>query len=76
MLPLGSAAMYEPAKTLLERVARAVARLPDKVSIVGHTDSMAARRTDGYDNWSLSLDRADAIRRILIAAGPGIGSRP
>jgi chemotaxis protein MotB len=61
--------MYEPTKTLLAQVASAIARLPNKISIAGHTDSIAFRRTDGYDNWSLSLDRADATRRTLIAAG-------
>jgi chemotaxis protein MotB len=69
MFPLGSAAMYEPTKALLEQVAHAIARLPNKVSIAGHTDSVAFRGTDGYDNWSLSLDRADATRRTLVAAG-------
>jgi chemotaxis protein MotB len=69
MFPLGSAAMYAPTKALLGQVARAIASLPNKVSIAGHTDSVAFRRTDGYDNWSLSLDRADATRRTLIAAG-------
>jgi chemotaxis protein MotB len=69
MFPLGSAAMYQPTKTLLQQVARAIAGLPNQVSIAGHTDSIAFRRTDGYDNWSLSLDRADATRRVLVAAG-------
>jgi chemotaxis protein MotB len=69
MFPLGSAAMYHSTKTLLQQVARAIARLPNQVSISGHTDSIAFRRTDGYDNWSLSLDRADATRRVLVAAG-------
>ena len=69
MFPLGSAAMYQATKTLLQQVARAIAGLPNQVSISGHTDSIAFRRTDGYDNWSLSLDRADATRRVLVAAG-------
>ena len=69
MFPLGSAAMYQPTRALLQQVARAIATLPNQVSISGHTDSIAFRRTDGYDNWSLSLDRADATRRVLVAAG-------
>jgi chemotaxis protein MotB len=69
MFPLGSAAMYRPTKALLRQVAAAIGRLPNKVSIAGHTDSVAFRRTDGYDNWSLSLDRADATRRVLLAGG-------
>lgn len=69
MFPLGSATMYQPTRTLLRQVATAIGRLPNQVSIAGHTDSIAFRRTDGYDNWSLSLDRADATRRVLVAAG-------
>ena len=69
MFPLGSATMYPSTEALLEQVARAIARLPNRVSISGHTDSIAYRRTDGYDNWPLSLDRADATRRVLVATG-------
>jgi flagellar motor protein MotB len=69
MFPLGSAAMYPSTKALLQQVARAIARLPNQVAISGHTDSIAFRGSDGYDNWSLSLDRADATRRVLVAAG-------
>jgi chemotaxis protein MotB len=69
MFPLGSAQMYRSTEALLGQVARAIAQLPNKVSIAGHTDALAYRRTDGYDNWSLSLDRADATRRMLVAAG-------
>ena len=69
MFPLGSADMYDPTRALLWQVASAIARLPNKVSIAGHTDSAPFRGTDGYDNWSLSLDRADATRRTLVAAG-------
>jgi chemotaxis protein MotB len=69
MFPLGSAELYEPTRALLAQVAAAIAKLPNKLSISGHTDSIAFRRANGYDNWSLSLDRADATRRTLIAAG-------
>jgi chemotaxis protein MotB len=69
MFPLGSAAMYPSTRTLLQQVARAIARLPNRVAISGHTDSIAFRGTDDYDNWSLSLDRADATRRVLLGAG-------
>jgi chemotaxis protein MotB len=69
MFPLGSAAMYPSTKALLQQVARAIARLPNPVSISGHTDGIAFRSTDDYDNWSLSLDRADATRRVLVASG-------
>ena len=69
MFPLGSARMYGRTTTLLRHVAQAISSLPNEISIAGHTDGRAYRSTDGYDNWSLSLDRADATRRTLVAAG-------
>jgi chemotaxis protein MotB len=69
MFPLGSAVMYDPTRTLLGKVAQAVEGLPNEIEIAGHTDSYGFRRRDGYDNWSLSLDRADATRKVLVAAG-------
>src|SRR5690606_4857464 len=66
---LGSAGVYPATRRLLRPVAAAIRHLPNKVSITGHTDSIAFRRNNGYDNWSLSLDRADATRRELVAAG-------
>jgi len=61
--------MYPPTKVLLQQVVTAIGRLPNKISIAGHTDSVGFRRRDDYDNWSLSLDRADATRRVLLDGG-------
>ncbi len=69
MFPLGSARMYEATEALLHQVAKAIGQLPNRITIAGHTDSIPFHRADGYDNWSLSLDRADATRRVLVDAG-------
>jgi chemotaxis protein MotB len=53
---------------LLEVVAKVVERLPNRISISGHTDSVAPSRS-GYSNWDLSADRANAARRILQKSG-------
>src|SRR5690606_30929604 len=50
MFPLGSAEMSPPTRRLLRRVAAAIRLLPNKVSIPGHTDRLAYRRTNDYDN--------------------------
>jgi chemotaxis protein MotB len=68
MFPSGSAQMYPHTAALLRLVVDAVRRLPNRISIRGHTDS---RPFAGglYDNWALSSDRANATRRAMIRAG-------
>jgi len=68
MFPLGSAQFYPEAMNLLTTVVAAMNSLSNPVWITGHTDALVFKRDD-YDNWSLSLDRADATRRFLIASG-------
>ncbi len=68
MFGLGTAKMQGRAESLIREVAKSVAAMPNKVSVRGHTDSLA------YDNgvrsnWSLSGDRAESTRRILESAG-------
>lgn len=53
---------------LLEAVSKVIDRLPNRISISGHTDSIAPARA-GYSNWDLSADRANAARRILEKSG-------
>lgn len=44
--------------------------LPNKLSLSGHTDaSVFGRGLNGYSNWELSADRANAARRELINGG-------
>jgi chemotaxis protein MotB len=69
MFPLGSSQMYAPTRQILGLVAQAVGRLPNKLSISGHTDATRFARGDVYGNWELSTDRANASRRALISGG-------
>jgi chemotaxis protein MotB len=39
------------------------------VLIEGHTDSRPITRQDGYTNWELSSDRANAARRLMQGSG-------
>ncbi|MBX2830930.1 MAG: OmpA family protein [Rhodospirillales bacterium] len=65
MFPSGSAGMAEHTKLLLEKVASVVEKMPQDISIEGHTDAVPFSRNDGYSNWELSADRALATRRTL-----------
>jgi chemotaxis protein MotB len=69
MFALGSTEMNDAARKLMGLVAQAIAKLPNKVSITGHTDSTPFQRPGTTDNWDLSTQRANASRRALIAAG-------
>lgn len=68
MFQPGSKEPNARAVRLLEAVADIVERLPNRVSISGHTDTRASADPD-YSNWELSSDRANAARRILMENG-------
>lgn len=69
MFPSGSAQMYDETTMLLSKVANIINKLPQKLSIRGHTDSVPYGQNALYDNWNLSTDRANASRQALIRAG-------
>ncbi len=69
MFPSGSASMNDRAKNLTQLIAQVVAKLPNKLSISGHTDAQPFRFGNTYGNWELSTDRANASRRALIDSG-------
>jgi chemotaxis protein MotB len=47
-------------------------KLPNKVSIEGHTDSKPYAGIRDYGNWELSTDRANAARRLMQQKGVGL----
>jgi chemotaxis protein MotB len=68
MFATGSAALNERARAVLAKVAPVLMRLPEQVSISGHTDAAPYRGAD-RTNWDLSADRANVTRRLLVEAG-------
>lgn len=66
---VASAQVRPGLESLLAVVARELAELPHYVVIEGHTDGRQFRTSSGYSNWELSVDRANAARRILVARG-------
>jgi len=73
MFPSGSSTMNDKSRALLQRVAQVVRGLPNKLSISGHTDAAPYAGQNGYSNWELSSDRANASRRVLVDAGIDAG---
>jgi chemotaxis protein MotB len=54
---------------LLHVLSQELGKLPNKISIEGHTDSKPYSGTKVYDNWDLSTDRANAARRLMQGQG-------
>ncbi len=67
--PLGSDQMFDHTRQILDLIARSISALPHQIAIDGHTDASPYVATNGYTNWELSSDRANAIRRALLTAG-------
>jgi chemotaxis protein MotB len=67
---LGSAVPSPSGKELLVSLAQEVGKLSNHVSVEGHTDSKPySGGLSGYSNWELSVDRANAARRIMQSSG-------
>ena len=68
MFASGSAVLSDRARALLLKVAPVLMKLPERLSITGHTDASPYRGND-RTNWELSAERANATRRLLAEAG-------
>jgi len=68
MFDLGSSSLKPYTTNILHELAGFINRVPNHISLTGHTDVTAYART-GYTNWELSADRANAARRALVEAG-------
>jgi chemotaxis protein MotB len=65
----GSPRPNEDCKQLLALLAQELGKLPNKISVEGHTDSKAYSGSTTYGNWELSADRANAARRLMQQSG-------
>jgi chemotaxis protein MotB len=65
----GSARLKPETEHLLGVIATELAKLENTVVIEGHTDSTPYSSSQGYTNWELSADRANAARRIMEGLG-------
>jgi chemotaxis protein MotB len=65
----GNATPTESGKDLLAALAEEIGKLPNRVSIEGHTDSQPFEGNPSYTNWELSTDRGNAARRWMSEHG-------
>jgi chemotaxis protein MotB len=69
MFTPGSSTPLPYTKTLLAIIAKIIDRLPNRISICGHTNAAATDGAAGASNWELSAARANSARAILTAGG-------
>jgi chemotaxis protein MotB len=67
----GSPKLNGDGHELVIALAQELSKLPNKLSIEGHTDSKPYAATGNYSNWELSTDRANAARRLMQTNGIG-----
>jgi chemotaxis protein MotB len=65
----GDADAFETAYQALDKVARAINRIPNPVRLEGHTDSRPISNSRYRSNWELSAARSIAILEILSGRG-------
>jgi chemotaxis protein MotB len=69
MFDVGSARLRDYTTAILRELAPYLDSVPNRISLTGHTDIRPYPSTNGYTNWELSADRANAARRALTAGG-------
>jgi chemotaxis protein MotB len=65
----GSSALNESGRGMLVLLAEELGKVPNHISIEGHTDAKPFAEKANYSNWELSADRANAARRLMQQSG-------
>jgi chemotaxis protein MotB len=70
MFPQGSKDPYERVRLIIQKLASPLRAIPYRISIIGHTAAASGESKEAdYEKWQLSIDRANAVRRILEEEG-------
>jgi len=69
MFPEGSVRPHERTRLVLEAIAPTIRRLPNLLSVTGHTAAARPGSLQAVEPWSLTTGRALAVREILSGAG-------
>jgi chemotaxis protein MotB len=65
----GSPKISGDGSAMLTLLAQELGKLPNKIALEGHTDSRPYAQGSNYGNWELSVDRANAARRLMQREG-------
>lgn len=69
MFDLGGSQLKIYTQEILRELVGYLNAVPNKLSLTGHTDTTPYGARNGYSNWDLSADRANAARRALEGSG-------
>jgi chemotaxis protein MotB len=69
MFPEGAKEPYERTRKMIAKIAGTLRAVPYRIAITGHTSRSTMPGPPGYGPWELSVDRANAVRRILQEEG-------
>jgi chemotaxis protein MotB len=65
----GSATLNRSGQELVTLLAAELGKVPNHISVEGHTDAKPFSGKSSYSNWELSSDRANAARRLMQQSG-------
>lgn len=69
MFPENSVQPYERTRLVLKALAPTLRRLPNRLSVTGHTAAARPGSVQSVDTWNLTAGRALAVREVLSSAG-------
>ncbi len=69
MFESGSSSLKNYTTEILVELAKYINSVPNRISLTGHTDDKPYAGRNGYTNWELSSERANAARRALVSGG-------
>jgi len=69
MFEIGRSVPLPETVQILQKIAGVIRDRSESLMIVGHTDGRQYAEARSYSNWELGSDRANAARRVLVAAG-------
>ncbi|MGA2966784.1 MAG: flagellar motor protein MotB [Terriglobales bacterium] len=65
----GSSTLNNSGRELVTLLAAQLGKVPNHISVEGHTDAKPYTGKGSYSNWELSADRANAARRLMQQSG-------
>jgi chemotaxis protein MotB len=65
----GNSRPTDSGEEMLQLLATELGKLPNRLSVEGHTDAKPYVSATGYSNWELSSDRANTARKLIQQSG-------